>query len=169
MTLALNAVQARGVRDCLRILGKVEPELKKQAQKRLKAAAVPVLAEAKSLIPERPTSGWKSGGRIGWNQTAVQRGLTILGPRGGRGKRVVLVALKQNNAAGAIYEVVGRKSAGTTRSGQAFVKALNTNHGPASRAGWRAIDHQAPQLREAVAEAIQDTVRLLEQSVQAVK
>jgi hypothetical protein len=169
VTLTLTTSQARGVRDVLRILGKVEPELKKAAQKRLKAAAVPVQTEARQLIPNRPMSGWKPGGRIGWDQRMVARSITIMGPRGGKGRRVVLVALKQNSAAGAIYEKAGRKSSGTTRSGKAFVEALNRNNGPASRAVWRAVDHQRPQLEQAIQQAIEDTVAMLEQAVQAVK
>jgi hypothetical protein len=47
----------------------------------------------------------------------------------------------QTSAAGAIYETAGRKSDGKGRSGQQFVKGLNSKHGNAGRALYQAYDN----------------------------
>lgn len=165
--LTLSTSDARGLRDVQRILQKIEPELKKQAQKSVKAAAGPILTAARANVPDQALSHWKNwnGTTRRWDPARIRRRLTIVTPRARPGKRFTIVALQQKDAAGAIYEMAGRKSSGRTPSGKAFIANLNALHGPAGRAGWRAIDSAGPQVKQALQQAIEDTVKTLQGAV----
>jgi hypothetical protein len=140
-------VTITGLRDLKRALSKVAPDLKKQMDKRIRLAIEPVRTRAQSSVPTAPLSNWKAtgkepwGGRLAWNASAVKSGIKIRqGGSRSRGSAVLTAwRLSNMNAAGAVYELAGRKSSGSTPQGRAFINGL-TRTQPPSRLIWKAWD-----------------------------
>ena len=159
-------VTVDGVPDVIRALGQIQPELRKAATARLKTAAEPVASAARGLIPDRPLSGWRPGGRTGWQASRVRRSVTIKFRSSARRwerseDTFVLLRLNMGSAAGSIFDMAGRRSAGATASGQAMIAALNRKHGTASRAMWRAAESQLSTVQAGVIAAIDDVAATL--------
>jgi hypothetical protein len=145
-------IEVTGLAEALKTLQKVDPELRKEVIKGMKVAASPLEAAARSLVPDaRPLTNWY-GWRGGWNTTTVRKGIKVAF-RGGRVKgqdRDVfpLLTLRQTNAAGVIYDIAGRSSAGTG-SGVPMIQKLNETAHP-SRSMWPAAERNMPAVTEAL-------------------
>lgn len=129
----------------LRELKKVDPELRKKIPDRFKTEAAPLLTDAKALIPTRPTSGWSTGGRLGFKPGIVRRSIRFRfkGTRGrSRGTFSVLTLTTGKSAAASLYEIAGRKSSGQTPQGRALIRKLNQTR-RAGRAVWESVDRNA--------------------------
>ncbi len=115
---------------------------------------------AKSEIPDAPPmSGWRevaavngiARGGLGWPAWSTEGARTgIKHTRAGgkvhRNYTSNYAGVVQNDAAGAIYEVAGRRRP----SGNQFIRNLS-RHKRASRAIWTAVDHLGPEIRQAFA------------------
>ena len=125
-----------------RLMRQAAPDLLKEIDKANREAAKPILAYAKSIVPNNaPISGWAHNGRTGWNSQAVQKGMVF---RAGRQSRTsdyrALLEFRQNNAAGAIFEVLGRKGQPKTEQGRRFSDVIKKRYPRVSRLLWRAVD-----------------------------
>ena len=166
------AAEAQGLASAIKTLGKVDPELKKELVKSMKKAADPLVAEARSLVPEqKPLTNWY-GWVDGYNAGKVRRGIKVsqrnTAQRGSDGRRqetIRLLSLVSTSAAGAIYDMAGRKggngkgSEGAER-GRAMIAKLNQN-GQASRTLWPAAERKLGEVQDAVREAIADVEKTL--------
>ena len=77
----------------------------------------------------------------GWNKQVIDRGIKI--KQGKRRKGMVysaLLQMRQESAAGAIFEMAGRKSSGKTLSGRQFIYNLNSRNKRAGRSIYAAVD-----------------------------
>ncbi len=137
-----------GYKDTIKALRSISPDVAKEFTKEIRDAIRPVQNLARSKVPARPMRNWDDRGtgewstRLGWNPAKVRRGITIR--QGGRGRRGTgtSVAWKVINkdAAGAIFEIAGRKSSGSTRAGVSFRSNLTLSGGRPSRLIWQAWD-----------------------------
>ena len=142
------SVAVFGYKDTMKALRSVAPDIAKQFDREIRETIRPVAASAKNKVPAQPMRNWDDRGtgkwsdRLGWNANAVRRGITVT--KGGRGRRSsgVSVAWKvmNKNAAGAVFEIAGRKSSGSTRAGVAFRSNLYRSGGRPSRLIWQAWD-----------------------------
>jgi hypothetical protein len=73
-------------------------------------------------------------------------------------------ALVQRTAAGAIWEVAGRRSGGSG-TGRNMIGVLNERFKGASRGIWAVVDKDADKIRTNVRKAIEDAQRLLKQNL----
>jgi hypothetical protein len=143
--MATNRTSTTLLRDAAevrRILRQVDPTLLKETDKANREAAKPILAYAKNLVPSRaPISGWEHGGRTGWNSLAVQKGMVFrAGTRSRSSQYRSLLEFRQNNTAGAIFEVLGRKKQPRTAQGRRFLDVIQQRYPRVSRVLWRAVD-----------------------------
>lgn len=182
--------EVRGLAPTLRTLSKVDRELRKQVMREMRAAAKPMVAEARSLYP--PNSALASWGswRGGYDQKRAQRGVKTRIRTSSRSDQIDLFTLVQDNAAGIIFAMAGKdnpsgRSSGLSRAyssnpdrrhritsqPQAFTAKLRTGgnsthkgfHKP-SRAMWPAVLHTLPEVREGLEKAVRDlTARLNEE------
>lgn len=137
-----------GLKDTMKALRSISPDVAKQFTKEIREAISPVQTLARTKVPARPMRNWDDRGtgvwstRLGWNATKVRQGITI--NQGGRGRRGSGVSVgwkvMNKNAAGAVFEIAGRKSSGSTRAGVAFRSNLTLNGGRPSRLIWQAWD-----------------------------
>ena len=71
------AAEAQGLADAIKILGKVDKELKKELVTSMKKAADPLVAEARSMVPAtKPLTNWGQW-KGGWNSGKVTRGIKV--------------------------------------------------------------------------------------------
>lgn len=163
-----------GYKDTMKALRSMAPDIAKQFNAEIRDAIKPVQALARSKVPARPMRNWDDSGpgvwsqRLGWNSAKVRRGITI--SQGGRGRRgagtSVAWKVMNKDAAGAVFEIAGRKSSGSTLAGRAFRANLTLRGGRPSRLIWQAWDdlggdqHIAPKVVE-IADRASATVQAL--------
>ena len=166
---AAGANEVRGLQTILRELRQFNPDLLKDLKKDLQEQAQPIIKAASARVPDVPTSGWSSNGRVGFNKARVTRGMKVSlraskrvkGVRGSYG----VVELVQSNAAGAIWDQAGQRGnyKAPTQRGINFVDALNRSSGKAQRGLWPASVGR----RKDIARAFEDTIRAAERKANA--
>jgi hypothetical protein len=111
--------------------------------------------------PARPRPGTRGGaGWPGWNTGVIQAGIRKTKAEGRvRGDYTTSAgALLNKSAAGAIFEVAGRKTKATVaRTGSAqFLRTLGNRFGKASRVVWRVVDKDRKRIEANVAKALEE-------------
>jgi hypothetical protein len=104
--------------------------------------------------------GWGNKGRLGYNKTAVDKGVQIMVGGRARGQGITpLVTLVQKNAAGAMFSQAGSKN------NSDFSRLLTNTFGRPQRGLWRSRAFIAEQgtadIMKAVDEVIADANRAL--------
>ena len=179
---ASASIQVVGVKDTLRELGKIEPELKKQITKDVKTILRPVVDEAKRAMPQMPLSGfartWKPKGTslFPYEQAAAQRSIGARLNTRKRGNALAVIAVVMKSPAGTIFDVAGRKTSGRvqqtskvgshgrrvgTVGGPHMIRALEARFGKASRGMWPAYERNAT----AVNKAMEDVVGVIVEAI----
>lgn len=156
--MAPQPIQVYGVRETLRDLGQIEPTLRKESVRSIRAAAEPLRAGVAAKIPTTPPlSGWAHKGRTGYTRASTR----VVTKYGGRSRRDrdtwPLVSITIKGTAGSMFDMAGRRSAGNTEQGMAFVAGLNAAGGTASRAAWPTAERMLPQIQASVLAAIKAT------------
>lgn len=159
-------VEVNGLADTLRTLRRVDPELRKTTIKRMKLAAKPMQAEAKKLFPDAsPLSGWGNW-RGGYDGRNVKRNVKVSfkGSKARNSNVIPLLTLRQTSAAGAIFDIAGRKSSGNSPSGRAMIARLD-RFAPASRVMWPTAERHMPEVAQGVRSAIDDMSAIINQEL----
>ena len=129
--VASSTVTVVGVKDAMRQLQKIEPDLAKQIKKDFKEIVKPVVGDARSQVLNLPLSGfrrnWKAGKLLPWSQSAVSRSIIARYSNRRRGNSLAVFSVTMKSPAGTIFDIAGRKSA--NRLGA----ALDSLYGRASR------------------------------------
>lgn len=114
--------------------------------------------------PRRSTRG--GAGWPGWNTGVIQAGIRKTKAQGKkRGDYTTSAgALLNKSAAGAIFEVAGRKTKATVaRTGSAqFLRTLGNRFGRASRVVWRVVDKDKAKIEANVAKALDEAKTLVQ-------
>lgn len=132
-------VRLTNLREFRRTLSKYAPEVKKALDKTNRETAQPLLAQAKKLFPDftmgsdSTNSNWgrwiskKDGRNLSYDPSTAQKGIKI--KQYGRAKGSPwsgMLQLRNESAAGAIFEVAGRQNpSGSTPQGGKFIDNLN--------------------------------------------
>lgn len=158
---ALNvSVGVTGVSAALRELKRVDPEMRKKIPNQFKKAAQPLVMQARMLVPSKPLSGWKPGGRTGWKPGTVRSSIRLkfrATPRKGQREFSVLTLSSGKSPALQIYDMAGRKrKLIRTAQGRAFVKALKEQEGKASRVMWEAVERQKDFIQAEIDKIVRD-------------
>lgn len=181
----LNNAVIYDVDRMMKTLGKIDPALRRATVAKMKLAAKPMVAEAKSLVPEDSGLNWynwrteqKEVGKPGtgrvvgpYDAKKIRKGIkvTYKGPsKRDRQKEIFpLLKLQNTDAGGAIFDIAGkangsgRNSEGKAR-GRAMIDKLRKQQ-RASRIVWRAAEKHLPTVQRGVADAIKD----MEEAIQA--
>jgi hypothetical protein len=107
----------------------------------------------------KPTSTRGGAGWPGWDRQAVKAGIRKTKAQGKVRRRdgsytTSAGALLNESAAGAIFEVAGRKPKGSNKNG--FVTTLNERFGVASRTIWRTVDRDRIKIQANVSRALEE-------------
>ena len=145
-----------GVKDAIKSLRKIDPELRKQFNKDAKGIVAPIIEDAKSRYPVRLLSGteraWSQRGnkKFPYSQRDAQRGLKFKVDT--RAKGGAAIKVQQMNPAAAIAEIAGRKTANPLGT------ALD-RYGRASRFLWPAAERRLPEVSSEMEKAVLDVIR----------
>lgn len=114
--------------------------------------------ESDAANPRRTTRG--GAGWPGWNTGVIQHGIVKTKVQGKVRKDYTTSAgaLVNKSAAGAIFEIAGRKwkSNSGGGSGNQFQRTLMNRFGKASRLIWRVVDKDADKIQKNVKKALDD-------------
>jgi hypothetical protein len=173
MSLA-TSVEITGLKQALSELSKLDKSARFKAAAKIKASSPAMLEEGrKQFPPEIGVSmirGMGYKGRLGYNKTAVDKGVQIMVGGRARGQGITpLVTLVQKSAAGALFSQAGSKN------NSDFSRLLTNVFGRPQRGLWRSrafiAEQGAADIMKAVDEVIADAnralmARLSESSVQ---
>lgn len=155
---ATAKVQVQGVKETLKALKQIDPELRKAAVKEMRTAAQPLVSEVKAGMPDQPLSGWKEEGELGWRTNKVKQSVKLkFGGRkirGQGGNQYPLLRLVIGSPAGAAFDKAGRRNAPRTPQGQSFINALTRKYGSASRRAWPATEKHMDSIQRGVLQAV---------------
>ena len=162
-----------GIKETLDALKEFDKDAVKRFTKVINTELAGAERDARGLISEEPPmSGWSKSdaakprkttrggaGWPGWNAGEIKSKITKTKVQGKvRGDYTTSAgALLNKSAAGAIFEVAGKKTkAGFGGgSGQQFLRTLGNRFGKASRVVWRVVDKDRARIEENVARALE--------------
>lgn len=164
-------VTIENVPATLRTLRKIDPELRKRVPEEIKSYAKPLVDTAKAALPtSAPLSGWTAG-RFRWRAGTVRNGVKLQF-KGSRPKNAPagswpVLRLRQTNAAGAVFDIAGRRSSGRTRSGQIMIRELEARHGRASRSIWPSVEKHADEIEKGIARIFEGYTQIINRELGA--
>jgi hypothetical protein len=158
-----TSVEITGLKQALSELSKLDKSARFKAAAKIKASSPAMLDNVRQQFPSEigvsMIRGWGNKGRLGYNKTAVDKGVQII--VGGRARPGVtpLVTLVQKSAAGALFSQAG------TKNKSQFSNLLASVFGEPQRGLWRSrafIQEQgSADIMRAVDEVIADANRAL--------
>ena len=165
-----TSTEITGVYETLAALKAFDKNLARRTDKKINDAAREVAKLGQSLVDPQGLSGWQRqlpGGtgatrRAGYDPALIAKGIKVKRRRqkkrsNGEVRSFVVVA--NTTAAGAIWEVAGRKSDGKTPAGRAMVRNIRNRGGAASRTIWAAADQtDMGALRQKIRDVINQSV-----------
>lgn len=159
-------IEVKGLAAAIKAIGRFDADLRKQIIRDMKGAATPMVADARGRVPESPLSNWGTW-RDGYDAAKVRR-RTNVAVRTGRVKGesqdvIPLLTLRSVDAAGAIFDMAGRRSPGNSPQGAAMIRQLNT-FGQASRTLWPAAENHIGTVTGALEEIIDRVSKEIERA-----
>ena len=162
------SVEVNGLNDALRIMRSIDPQLRRQVDKEMKAIiGADIVPFARRLHPANDRVGNWGDWRGGYDQKNVQRGVKVSLKPTGQAGQVAGYRLTQSTAGGAIFAFAGKKSDGkrpTRPNGSgnsaAFIQLLKRSGQP-SRALWPAILENRDKLEASVRDAVDYLMRTI--------
>ena len=160
-----TSVEITGLKQALSELSKLDKSARFKAAAKIKASSPAMMENARQQFPAEigvsMIRGMGNKGRLGYNKTAVDKGVQIVVGGRSRGQGITpLVTLVQKNAAGALFSQAG------TKNNTPFTKLLTNTFGRPQRGLWRSRAFIAEQgsadIMRAVDEVIADANRALQ-------
>jgi len=144
-----TAVTIAGVKETLRELQKMEPDLAKEIKKDFKQIVDPIVKDARTQVVALPLSGfarnWKAGKLLPWSQSAVGKSIIARFSNRKRGNALAVFSVTMKSPAGTIFDMAGRSSSNR------LAAALDQLYGRASRLMWPTYERHADAVNENVA------------------
>jgi len=172
-----------GIKETLDALKEFDKDAVKRFNKVINTELAGAERDAKDIVSavgNSPMSGWRTkdparprastrggAGWPGWNVGVIQAGIRKTKAEGKARKGDYTTsagALLNKSAAGAIFEVAGRKTKATVaRTGSAqFLRTLSARFGKASRVVWRVVDKDRKRIENNVAKAYEEAQAILQ-------
>ena len=157
-------IELVGVKDAVKQLNKIDPELRKQFNRDAKQIAEPVLSKARADYPELPLSGmsrkWtdKQGRAIfPWNAGKARRGLRVKIDTSRKSTNVIY--LQQTDRGGAVFEAAGR------RGDSPLARLLGPLRAHSTRVLGPALDARQGTVEQGFERLARDTMRRVNEKV----
>jgi len=172
--MADETVVISGIKETIESLKKFDKDAARRLNKVINDELALAESAARAKIEDKPPmSGWRTvpaaKGRVrggqgwpAWEPTAIRQGIkkTRVEGKVRSDYTTSAGALVQKTAAGAIWEVAGRRSGGSG-TGRNMIGVLNERFKGASRGIWAVVDKDADKIRNNVRKAIEDAQKLL--------
>lgn len=170
-----KAIVLTGVKETLKALQDFDKDAVKKFTKVINSELKSAKQDAQSYVDsEPPLSGWstqparnpRSRGGAGWpawDQSIIKQGITSTKAEGKVRKDYTTSAgaLKNNSAAGVIYELAGRKRRGRGT----FIKNLIGKDDKASRLIWRSVDKNRARIEKNIFDALEEAKATLKRNL----
>lgn len=180
--MADEVIVLTGIKETLDALKEFDKDAVKRFNKVINTELAGAQRDAKNLISEQPPmSGWRKtdaakgktrggAGWPGWNAGEIKSKITKTRAEGKVRKGDFTTsagALLNKSAAGAIFEVAGRKTQAGFGGGssQQFLRTLGNRFGKASRVVWRVVDKDRARIEANVAKALNDAEAQLQREL----
>jgi len=166
--IGYKSVEVSGVKEAVKELRKIDPELRKQFNKDAKKVAEPVINDAKSQYPSMYLSGmsriWTQNGvaKFPYSQSKAKSGVRVKTDT--RGKAISIISITQNNPAAAIVDMAGKKGGGSAR-GQRFIANLTAKAGNPSRVMWPAFERNETEVTFQMTELVGEVMKTVEKAI----
>jgi hypothetical protein len=165
----MSTVEVTGVKDTIKALRNLDPELRKQFNKDAKRVAEPITSAAKNAYPTQFLSGmsrpWSQRGRqlFPYSQAAARQGVVV---KINTNKRAVgVITVIQKNPAASIVDMAGKRG-GTNAQGARFIGAL---FGSPSRIMWPAAESQENRVENAMIELVKQAAEQVENRITVIR
>jgi hypothetical protein len=158
--MAKTGIQVYGVKEDLKRLNKLAPDLRKQILLDAKAIVEPVIRTASNAYPEQYLSGmsraWTQGSnkKFPYNRAKAIKGISVKVDT--RKKSESTITIIQKNPAATIIDMAGKKG-GKTTAGKNMIAGLAMHFGPPSRVMWPSYDVNAERVNQNMVELV-DTI-----------
>jgi hypothetical protein len=135
----MTSVQVFGIKEALKELSALDPNLRKQINRDAKTIAKPATDGIKNAYPNKYLSGmskpWVQRGRqlFPYDAALARKGVQLKIATGK--KNVSVIGIEQKNPAAAIIDMAGKKG-GTNTQGARFIASLTAMFGEPSRVMW---------------------------------
>ena len=162
-----TGVQIVGAQNAIKGLRKIDPELRKQFNRDVKAIAAPVIDTARGNYPQMPLSGmtrtWAQGSRslFPWSATVVRRGVSVKIDTSRNA--VAAIKIRQTDPAANIYELAGKKA--SNPKGAAFIRNLDARFGRAQRVLWPAYERNAERVTDEMRKTVLEASRQVQKEL----
>jgi hypothetical protein len=148
-------MQVQGLESTLKVLQKIQPEVKKQFFKDAKQIVRPAIDEAKNAYRSDYLSGmtraWAPGGRpiFPWSQPKASKGVAVATSLSK--KQDAVLTIVQKDAAAAIFDMAGKKTSNPLGN------ALNAFQTP-SRVMWRSYEQHAGAIEAEMKKSVDEVM-----------
>lgn len=141
-----TTVTIAGIKETLRELQQMEPELAKEIKKDFKQIVDPIVKDARAGVIELPLSGfarnWKQGALLPWNKNSVSKSIIARFSNRRRGNSLAVFSVTMKSPAGTIFDMAGRGN--SNRLG----RTLSALYGSPSRLMWPSYDRNAEEVNQ---------------------
>jgi len=147
-------IEVVGVKDTLKELRRLDPELRKEFTRQIKSVVAPMVMNARAAYPTLPISGmaraWSQEGatKFPWNAQKARSGVKV--KTSTRKNQNAVVYVTQANPAAAIYELA--------TAGNSLGRGIRSRN---PRVLWPAYDKQAAQILAGVRQIVTDAERTI--------
>jgi len=165
----MTDIQVIGVKETIKELRQLDPELRKQFNRDAKKVAQPVIDKAKGSYPTKYLSGmfqtWSQRGRqlFPYSQREAQKGVVF--KINTSRSAVGILTIIQKNPAAAIIDMAG-KGSGTNAQGARFISAL---FGSPSRVMWPAYESTQDQVEREMLNLVRDASETVENRITVIR
>jgi hypothetical protein len=157
-----------GVKEALKELRDIDPELRKQINARAKDIAKPAVDGIKNKYPAQYLSGmqrnWtqRSNPKFPYDQTAARKGVNLKIDTSK--KNVSVIRIQQMNPAAAIIDMAGKKGGASPQGGR-FVDALTAIYGQPSRVMWPGYEKNGTEVVRRMFNVVEDLMEMVNKKV----
>lgn len=157
-----------GVKEALKELRDIDPELRKQINARAKDIAKPAVDGIKNKYPAQYLSGmqrnWtqRSNPKFPYDQTAARKGINLKVDTSK--KNVSVIRIQQMNPAAAIIDMAGKKG-GASEQGARFISALTAIYGQPSRVMWPGYEKHGTDVVRQMFNVVEDLMEMVNKKV----
>ena len=157
-----------GIKEALKELREIEPDLRKQINARAKDVVKPATDAIKAQYPPQLLSGmaraWQQRGRalLPYDQSAARKGVTV--KINTSRKSTSVISIIQKNPAAAIVDMAG-KAGGTNAQGARFIAALTSLFGSPSRVMWPTYEKNNDKVTDNMRAVVDDLMAAVNKRV----
>ena len=188
--MANKPIQIIGIKEDLKRLNKLAPDLRRDITKSYRAFMAPVIADARSNMPagigQTQMRGFSRKWRniMPWDKAVANRGITVkIDTRKARKKNlqngvqyetVGAFIIQQKNPAGIVFDIAGRggKSSSTQKRkgvnydwNNTLIENMDKTFGNASRSMWPAVEKNTDNIESAIKNITEEVERKLTEAL----